>query len=187
VGEILFVTGGARSGKSSFAERLATQSGQHVVYMATMEAGDEELHDRIARHRAQRPAKWETIEEPHALAEAVRAAAPDACLLVDCLSLWVTNRLLATASESPTVAEASAVEAALDTEIDALLVAAQLRVGMTILVTNEVGSGLVPPYPLGRVYRDLLGRVNQRASRAASRAWLLVSGRALELPPPGDA
>lgn len=186
MGSITFVTGGARSGKSTFAERIAAQSGSPVVYVATMEAGDDELRERIARHQERRPADWTTVEAPHAIVEAVQSAPGDACLLLDCLSLWVTNRLLAGLGESPTPAEANAFETMLDTEVEALLAAVRGRSGTAVIVTNEVGSGLVPPYPLGRVYRDILGRVNQRVSLAADRAWLLIAGRPIELPPPDE-
>lgn len=185
MGALLFVTGGARSGKSTFAEHLAAASGAPVVYIATMEAGDDELRDRIARHRASRPEHWATLEAPRKVASAIEQAPDDACVLLDCLSLWVTNRMLDVLDEEPGVAEATVFEAVLDAEVDALISAARARTGVTIVVTNEVGAGLVPPYPLGRVYRDLLGRANQRVSAAAERAWLLVAGRALELPPPG--
>ncbi|MCK9493910.1 MAG: bifunctional adenosylcobinamide kinase/adenosylcobinamide-phosphate guanylyltransferase [Dehalococcoidia bacterium] len=190
MGAIFFVTGGARSGKSTFAEHLAARAhdaaegGSPVVYLATMQAGDDELRDRIARHQSRRPEGWTTVEEPLALAQALAATPPDACVLIDCLSLWVTNRLMQLGTEDPPLAEVAALEAALDSEVDALLAIARGREGTTITVTNEVGAGLVPPYPLGRVYRDVLGRVNQRVSRGANLAWLLVSGRALELPPP---
>jgi adenosylcobinamide kinase / adenosylcobinamide-phosphate guanylyltransferase len=184
VGALLFVTGGARSGKSSFAEHLARESGAPVVYLATMEAGDDELRDRIARHRDRRPDAWTTVEEPLAIAAALSAAPPGACVLLDCLSLWVTNRLMQAGTDAPAPAHVDAIEAALDAEIDGFIEAAETRTGTTIVVTNEVGSGVVPPYPLGRVYRDVLGRANQRVSHAAGRAWLLVSGRPLELPPP---
>lgn len=182
MGEIWFVTGGARSGKSTFAERLAATSGRPVSYVATMQPGDDELRDRVERHRAQRPADWRTIDAPLDVVGAVRAAPSDACVLLDCLSLWVTNHLMELDTEEPTTEDATALEATIDREVDVLLDAARIREGVLIAVTNEVGSGLVPPYPLGRVYRDLLGRVNQRVSRSADRAWLLVSGRALELP-----
>lgn len=184
MGELLFVTGGARSGKSSFAEHLAARGGGPVVYLATMEAGDDELRDRIQRHQARRPSGWTTVEEPLVVAEALRAASPDACVLLDCLSLWVTNRLMQLGSDDPPLAAVEAFEGALDGEVDLLVAAARGRRGATIVVTNEVGSGVVPPYPLGRVYRDVLGRVNQRVSRAADRAWFLVAGRAIELPTP---
>ena len=104
-------------------------------------------------------------------------------MLIDCVSLWVTNRLMTLGTDEPDLDAIAALEAALDAEVDALVTVARSRGGTTIAVTNEVGAGIVPPYPLGRVYRDVLGRVNQRTSRAADRAWLLVSGRALELPP----
>lgn len=183
MGDLIFITGGARSGKSSFAEGIAADSGLEVVYLATMVAGDAELRDRIARHRAQRPAAWTTVEVPTGIAEALRATPPDSCVLLDCLSLWVTNMLLGLDDEDPTVEAVSDLEDRLDAEIEAFLAAVVARRGPVIAVTNEVGSGLVPAYALGRVYRDLLGRVNQHVSRAADRAWLLVSGRALELPP----
>lgn len=190
MGTLYLVTGGARSGKSSFAERLAERSGAPVVYLATMAApgpeGDAELRDRIARHQRQRPAAWDTVEEPLAIVDALRDAPPEACVLLDCLSLWVTNRLIEGDREEPSLAEVEALEAALDAELDALIEVGRGRLGPTIVVTNEVGSGLVPPYALGRVYRDVLGRANQRVSRAADRAWLLVAGRALELPPVED-
>jgi len=187
MGQIFFVTGGARSGKSTFAEHLARESGAPVVYLATMEAGDDELRDRIQRHQSQRPATWATIEEPLALADALRGTPTDTCVLVDCVSLWVTNRLMQLGSDEPSTGAVTALERELDAEVDAILEACRERGGPAIFVTNEVGAGVVPPYPLGRVYRDVLGRVNQRVSRAADRAWLLVSGRALELPPPADA
>lgn len=184
MGELWFVTGGARSGKSTFAESLALETGVEVVYLATMEPGDEELRDRVLRHQARRPEGWTTVEEPLHLATVLSAASGTACVLIDCVSLWVTNRLLELDDEEPSLAAAAALEAALDAQVDALIGAIRTREGITIAVTNEVGGGLVPAYALGRVYRDVLGRVNQRLSRAADQAWLLVSGRALELPPP---
>lgn len=183
MGELLFVTGGARSGKSRFAERLAERSGRPVTYLATMEALDDEVRARIARHRAERPAAWTTIEAPLAVVDAVRAAATDHCVLLDCLSLWVSNRLLAIGEGADADAIAG-LDRALQDEVDALHALVQVRAGNLIVVTNEVGSGIVPEHALGRSYRDLLGRVNQRASAHATRAWLLVSGRPLPLPPP---
>ena len=181
MGELWFVTGGARSGKSRFAERLAAGSGRAVIYIATMEPLDEELRERVARHRAERPQGWETVEAPLDPAGALRAADPGACALLDCLSLWVSNRLLAE-GEAPSSGALDALDAALQREVEALLTAARVRGGETIVVTNEVGAGVVPATPLGRAYRDLLGRVNQQVAERASRAWLLVAGRALELP-----
>ena len=181
--EVLFVTGGARSGKSRFAERLAAQSGRPVTYIATMEALDDEVRQRIARHRAERPGEWTTVEAPLDMVEAVQGAASGDCVLVDCLSLWVSNRLLVL-GDGFDPARLDTLERDLESAVERLHAAAVAREGDVILVTNEVGSGLVPEHPLGRAYRDLLGRVNQRASMRASRAWLIASGRALPLPAP---
>lgn len=182
MGELLFVTGGARSGKSTFAEQLAVAEGRPAVYIATLEPLDDEMRDRIARHQARRPAGWSTVEAPRDLLAAFADVRAGACVLIDCLSLWVANCLLPLGDEPPRDA-LDALEAGLDRDVDMLIERARDRAGATIVVSNEVGSGLVPPYAIGRAYRDLLGRENQRVSRAADRAWLLVAGRALELPP----
>lgn len=182
MGELWFVTGGARSGKSSFAKRLAAGSGRPVIFIATMEPLDDELRRRVERHRAERPAAWATVEAPRDPVAALRAADPGACALLDCLSLWVSNRLLE-AGEEPSLDDLAVLDAALAAEADALLAAVAVRAGETIVVTNEVGASVVPNSALGRAYRDLLGSVNQRVAARASRAWILVAGRALELPP----
>ena len=190
MGDLWFVTGGARSGKSGFAQRLAAGTGRAVVYIATMEPLDDELRRRVARHRAERPPHWETVEAPLDPTGALRETDSRACALVDCLSLWVSNRLLA-AGDAPAegtpadVALAGGGEDALAHEVEALLTAVAERAGETIVVSNEVGGGVVPDSTLGRAYRDLLGRVNQQVAAEAARAWLLVAGRALELPPGG--
>ena len=180
--ELWFVTGGARSGKSRFAERLAAETGREVVYIATMEPLDQELVERVAAHRASRPAGWSTLEAPLDPAGALAGAAPAACAIIDCLSLWVSNRL-GPLGRDPLPAAVARLERELEAEVERLLDAARAREVPAIVVTNEVGSGVVPAYPLGRAYRDLLGRVNQRVAIAADRAWLLVAGRPLELPP----
>ena len=181
--KLWFVTGGARSGKSSYAERLASATGRGVVYIATMETLDEELVRRVAAHRSARPASWETVEAPLDPAGALEAAGPGQCVLLDCLSLWVANRM-GPLGDAPPSGDLAQLERTLQADVVRVIGAARAREGETIVVTNEVGSGLVPPYPLGRAYRDVLGRVNQQVSAAADRAWLLVSGRALELPAP---
>ena len=180
--ELWFVTGGARSGKSRFAEQLARDSERPVIYLATMQPIDEELAQRIAAHRRDRPADWITVEEPNDPVTALAAAGASACVLLDCLSLWVGNRLVELGDE-PALAAVAALEAALGAEVERMIEAAAARSGETIVVSNEVGGGVVPEYPLGRAYRDLLGRVNQQVAAAATRAWLLVAGRPLALPP----
>ena len=177
--ELWFVTGGARSGKSRFAEALASGSGRPVIYLATMEPLDDELVRRVAEHRASRPPEWRTVEEPRDPASALAAADGEACVILDCLSLWVSN-LLVELGDDPSLDVVAELDRELEAAVGRLLHAAAARSGKTIVVTNEVGAGVVPETPLGRAYRDLLGRVNQRVAAAATRAWLLVAGRPLQ-------
>ena len=170
--QLTLILGGARSGKSDYAERLAAELGQHIVYVATAEVGDAEMAQRIAAHRLARPTIWQTLEAPRhvgaALAEITEA--PDG-LLLDCLTLLVSNILLALETEPST-----SMEAAVQAELEAIL-AAQARLDVPlIVVSNEVGLGLVPPYPLGRVYRDVLGRANQYLAARANRVIFMVAG-----------
>lgn len=188
MGELWFVTGGARSGKSAFAEQLARDHGGPVVYVATMEPSDQELELRVARHREARPESWATVEEPLNPIAVIQRLDPNACVILDCLSLWLNNRLREEfgPAEPPAALDAgraAEIEAMLDEQAAGLLAVATERRGPTIVVTNEVGSGVVPAYPLGRLYRDALGRLNQRVAAHAARAWVLVAGRALPLPP----
>lgn len=170
--QISLILGGARSGKSDYAERLAAELGQHVLYIATAEAGDEEMAQRIAAHRAARPATWQTVEAPRQLGAALAEVEvrPDVILL-DCLTLLASNLLLAMESEPQ-----AAIEAALRVELESLLAAQQRLAAPLIIVSNEVGLGLVPPYPLGRVYRDVLGRANQYLAARAERVIFMVAG-----------
>lgn len=169
---IELVLGGARSGKSAYAERQARESGLAVVYVATAEAGDEEMAARIAHHRARRPAGWRTVEAPLELAEALsREAAQDRCLIVDCLTLWLSNVLIHGREE----------------EIERLLAMLPQLAGRLILVSNEVGFGIVPDNALARRFRDEQGRLNQRIARLADDVTLVVAGLPLALkrtPPP---
>jgi adenosylcobinamide kinase / adenosylcobinamide-phosphate guanylyltransferase len=164
---LTFLLGGARSGKSALAVRLAGASGNAVVFIATGEAGDAEMAERIARHRAERPLGWETVEEPVALAAALAAVSSESCVVVDCLSLWVANLLERREEIEEAAAEAAGVAAA--------------RPGPTIAVSNEVGLGIVPVTPLGRSYRDVLGRVNTIWAEAASESFFVVAGKCLRL------
>jgi len=185
---LILILGGARSGKSAFAERLATNSGRSVVFIATATAGDEEMRQRIIRHRAARPATWHTIEEPLDLASAVlRASELGDVLLLDCITLWLSNLFAQRGGDHESAEgqyEANRLfdKAALE-ETEALLRAAQsLESGRILLiVTNEVGLGIVPPYPLGRLYRDTLGIVNQRLAQEADRVYLMIAGMGVDL------
>ncbi len=171
---LIVLLGGARSGKSDLAVRLAERQTTPVVFIATAEAGDGEMAARIARHRSERPAGWETIEAPVELAEAIAAAPAECAVIVDCLTLWTTNVL---AAHEPTEIERLA---------EAGAAVARRRSGLTIVVSNEVGLGIVPDNVLARSYRDVLGRVNAIWADAADRALLLVAGRALPLADPWD-
>lgn len=188
---LTLLIGGARSGKSTLALSLARASTLEVVFIATAEALDDDMATRIARHRAERPPTWTTIEEPHDLSAALAAAPSDAFVIVDCLTLWLTNRLLASvvgdASDDGAAATALGVTASEDVvehETPVAIAAALARTGPTIVVTNEVGLGVVPPHPLGRTFRDALGRVNAAWAAAAERSLFLVAGRALALVDP---
>jgi adenosylcobinamide kinase/adenosylcobinamide-phosphate guanylyltransferase len=164
---LTLVLGGARSGKSRYAEGLITPSPPPWVYVATAEALDAEMAERIAVHRSRRGAAWQTVEAPHDLAGALATVVADAAVLVDCLTLWLSNRVLA--------------NAAIDAEIERLERALEERTGPVVLVANEVGSGIVPDNALGRRFRDLQGALNQRLAARADRVVLMVAGLPLVL------
>lgn len=162
------ILGGARSGKSALAERLAGESGLAVVYIATATAGDAEMAGRIAHHRERRPAGWGLVEETQRLAAALQDnAAPDRCLLVDCLTLWLNNVI--------------ADEALFQQERTALLDALPALPGRVILVSNEVGMGIVPLGELSRRYCDEAGRLHQDLAQLCDRVTLVAAGLPLVL------
>lgn len=181
MGSLTLVLGGMRSGKSRFAERLARRlGGEAVVYLATATATDAEMAARIARHRADRPAGWRTVEAPTGVAAALAALdlSPAAVVLED-VGLLLTNLLLAHGPAEPRPpAEA---EAALLAELTALLDWRAATGAHLIVVSNEVGLALVPANPLGRAFADIVGRANQRLAAAADAAYLLVAGLPLDL------
>jgi len=180
--QLIFILGGARSGKSAYAQRLAEElGGARVAYVATAEAGDEEMRARIETHRADRPAGWYTVEAPRLAGLDLATASGDSrVLLLDCVTLLVSNAMIAAGDE----ASGAAASAAAEREIDALLTAYGAGDATWIVISNEVGMGLVPPYPLGRIYRDALGRANQKIAAAADRVLLLVAGIPWELKKP---
>ena len=187
---LVLILGGARSGKSAYAERLAAEwAGEEdqVLYVATAEALDEEMAQRIARHRAARPASWRTLEEPYDLGPVIAAASVAASVvLVDCVTLWISNLLLGPERDETRALDADAAEEAALYAVDRLLAAHRAGTARTILVSNEVGMGLVPPYPIGRRYRDLLGRVNMWLAAAADEVILMVAGLPLRIKPTGE-
>ncbi len=173
---LTLVLGGARSGKSHHAEQLALQCAGPVTYVATAGEGDEEMQLRVALHRARRPEHWGLVEEPVRLAEALYTHAQHGgCVLVDCLTLWLNNLLFSEHHEYPDTGLITPPEA-WTTEIDALLTALPLLPGEVILVSNEIGLGVVPMGAVTRFYVDELGRLNQRLAALADNVHLLVAG-----------
>jgi adenosylcobinamide kinase/adenosylcobinamide-phosphate guanylyltransferase len=176
---LILILGGVRSGKSAYAEQLAAQYGPHVLYIATGEAHDEEMRERIHRHQADRPPAWHTLEAPlEVAAQLTEVQGKFDALLLDCMTLLISNLLLSKEGERVEQIEAAAAQA-----VQALLAAHQAfsPPAPLIIVSNEVGMGVVPPYPLGRLYRDLLGRVNQQLARRADRVIFMLAGLPMEL------
>lgn len=173
--ELVLVTGGGRSGKSAFAERLAASYALPVLYLATAEAGDAEMAARIAAHQARRPTAWTTLETALEPTRAARAALRGPCVvLLDCVGMLVSNVLLA---EGPHGAAGARVERVL-TELLELVRDAEVCL---IAVSSEVGLGFLPLSPIARTYLDLLGEANQRLAQAAQRAYLVVAGIPVDL------
>lgn len=179
------VTGGARSGKSRFAEALAQHGRQPVAYLATAEAGDDEMRARIREHQQRRPSGWRTVEARIEVGRALTGLDPaPATVLLDDLGLLVTNHLLDLCGPAdPGRETAAALDAALDAELDAFQATQQAGGWDAIVVTNEVGLGIVPATPLGRVFRDALGRANQSLAARADEVFLLVAGLPVRIKP----
>jgi adenosylcobinamide kinase/adenosylcobinamide-phosphate guanylyltransferase len=175
MGKLIFILGGARSGKSTYAQRLAERSGKSVAFIATAQAGDDEMSARITKHRAERPAEWVTLEIQQNIAAYLKGHPAQAELyLLDCVTLLVTN-ILFQYTEGEVTDEQKAADA-IKAEVEKLLAYIRAHKADWIIVSNEVGLGLVPPYPLGRIYRDLLGMANQRLAAAADKVYMLMSG-----------
>jgi len=172
MGRVIYISGGARSGKSSYAQSLAEACPGELLYVATAGIHDAEMEARVNKHRADRGERWSTLEEPLDLAGRLpQAADGKGAILLDCVTLWLTNLLFHHGEQSePVLAEVERFIAMLS-QIEAPL----------LLVSNEVGFGIVPDNPLARQFRDLAGTVNQRLARAADEAWLVVSGLPVRL------
>lgn len=171
---IFFILGGARSGKSTFAEQLAKKrAGNDVLFIATAQALDDEMRARIADHRAARPAAWHTLEAPRDIVGALSQwHTMPRLIILDCLTLWVTNELLADEND---------LDGRLACQLDKLTEWTRLQNIDLILVSNEVGLGIVPDNALSRTFRDVLGRLNARAAQKADRVYLMVAGLPLEI------
>jgi adenosylcobinamide kinase / adenosylcobinamide-phosphate guanylyltransferase len=167
-GEIVLLLGGARSGKSHMAQTRAEAMTGELIYVATGEALDAEMHERIERHRADRGARWRTVEAPLELPDVIRReSAPGRVLLVDCLTLWLSNLMFG--------------ERDVAIETDGLLAALRAAQGTVLLVSNEVGMGIVPENALARRFRDEAGRLNQRVAAAAHEVLLVAAGLAVRM------
>jgi adenosylcobinamide kinase/adenosylcobinamide-phosphate guanylyltransferase len=170
-GRVILVGGGARSGKSRFALAYAEQIGVRRVFVATARASDDEMAERIARHQSERHAGWVTVEEPFALPEKLARVNADV-VLVDCLTMWLANLLL----------RGEAV-AAVEVAVERLVEAAGAHPGHVVIVTNEVGMGIVPEHALGRLFRDVAGRAHQRLAASADEVYMAMLGLVLRLRP----
>ncbi len=181
--EIILILGGARSGKSRFAQQLATELGERVLFLATAKPLDEEMRHRIAHHRRARPSQWRTLEASSGIAQAIREHCGDAeVVILDCLSLLVAN--LMSPTHDPTELERvdyGTVEKEVSAELERVIALTEALPLRLIIVSNEVGMGLVPVYPVGRAYRDLLGRANQFIAQRADRVYLVIAGIPLQL------
>jgi adenosylcobinamide kinase/adenosylcobinamide-phosphate guanylyltransferase len=176
------VFGGARSGKSALAERLARESGKEVVYLATSHAGDAEMAARIAHHRARRPAAWQTVEEPTALAEKLRTlCAPGRIVLVDCLTLWLTNLMFAAQQDYPEVGPIDLPPLFADERAALLHWLEEPTAGDVVFVSNEVGMGIVPYGAVSRAFVDEAGRLNQDVAARCDRVLFVAAGLPLAL------
>jgi adenosylcobinamide kinase/adenosylcobinamide-phosphate guanylyltransferase len=187
MGRIFFITGGARSGKSRFAEHVTAELGTDITYIATAHALDAEMEERVRRHRQQRPACWQTFEAPLSPAAVIAAQGEQepqpAAFLLDCLTVLTSNRILAHTVdwEHPSIAQLQTIEADILSEIAALIAATQAGAADLVAVGNEVGYGIVPPSPLARFFRDCAGRVNQQMAAAASEVYLVVAGIPMQI------
>ena len=179
---VTLVFGGARSGKSAYAERLAQESGKEVLYVATSRAGDGEMTARIAHHRERRPPEWHTVEEELALAQVLRDwCAPQRLVLVDCLTLWLSNLMFSDGRDYPEVGLID-LPACFHQERAALLgMLDKGLAGDVIFVSNEVGMGIVPWGAISRSFADEAGRLNQAVAARADRAVLVAAGLPLVL------
>ena len=185
MGKLTLILGGARSGKSTFAEQRAKElGGDSVLYVATSETKDEEMQLRVEKHRSERPPAWGTLEAPRNVAQAIRGAgSAGKVVLLDCMTFLVANHLMdAAAPVDDPFDDPSAdpfdvqIEADVVAEVEALVEYIQESDVELLVVSNEVGLGVVPPYELGRAYRDILGRANQILAQHADKVQLLVAG-----------
>lgn len=177
-GKCVLVTGGARSGKSEFAEEYVESAGNKIIYIATAEVYDEEMRRRVATHKLRRPPNWETVEAPLRAHEAMRKAAKTAdAVLFDCVTMYLTNLMF----QKETPKDAGERQNYILAQIDELIDAASKGSATVVFVTNEVGLSIVPDNVVAREFRDLTGLINQRLALKCEEAYLVVCGLGIEL------
>ncbi|BCO09167.1 adenosylcobinamide kinase/adenosylcobinamide phosphate guanyltransferase [Desulfolithobacter dissulfuricans] len=177
MGHVILITGGCRSGKSAFAQQLAEETGDQLLFLATSPPLDREMQERIRLHREERAHRgWQTVEEQQCPARIIRESPPGATILLDCLTLWINNMLYLAEKEGKLLDEKTVRGKA-----EELLLTCRERPGTVIMVTNEVGLGIVPENRLARRYRDLVGRCNQCIGREADEVYLVSCGVPLKL------
>jgi len=180
----VLILGGARSGKSRFAQELARNAGVPVLFVATAEAGDEDMRQRIDKHRKARPPQWRTLEATEHLGNRITQEAGVAgIVMVDCITLLVSNIFSRHSEQDLEQIEESVLEEEVAAEINELITCVKKVDAGFIIVSNEVGLGLVPDNHIGRLYRDLLGKVNQMLAQCADEVYLLVAGLPLKIKP----
>lgn len=175
---IIFITGGARSGKSSFAEDFAKKNSNKISYIATLNFFDEEMKNRIEQHKLRRDDNFETIEAHKNFLEVFKNINSDNIVLLDCITNMVSNLLLENQVDFENLSQnqINTFEVVINNEINQLLEAIKNHKNHCIIVSNELGMGLVPPYALGRIFRDIAGRINQRIAKEASEVYFVISG-----------
>lgn len=184
MGELIFITGGARSGKSTFTEKLALESSPYVTYIATAINSDEEMNARIKKHRESRPSEWQTIEMYKNFDQLPDYIREDTkFIMLDCITVMVTNLMMDMDADwdNPTAEDYEKTEKYIQNEVEKLVHALKSMDITAALVSNEVGMGIVPVYPMARFFRDAAGRVNQYLARNADRAWVIISGMPMKL------
>jgi len=171
--KITLILGGARSGKSSYAQSLAEETGKSVTFLATAQALDEEMSARIQKHRSERPSHWETLEVPRSVASDLQQIKSDVVIL-DCITLLISNVLMQFVKDD--FVDEAQFKLAVEQDVNELIAVIRAQEQDFIIISNEVGLGLVPPYQMGRVYRDWLGWANQQLAREADKVVLMVAG-----------
>ena len=177
---IVLISGGARSGKSSFAEKIAWhQGGKDVCYLATAEIKDQEMKNRVEKHIQHRPQAWETIEESHEVSEVLTHLTSGSVILLDCITVYISNLLLS--GNKIDNIDSKQKETEIKSELEKIIKVVKENSLDIIIVTNEVGQGIIPDNKLGRIYRDIVGRMNQYLASEADKVYITFAGLPVEI------